>query len=128
MVIDVATAQKIIDALEQTLKLSDEAFDWEAMRALLLFYGGKSESKVDLYMETDRRLDRKLSGDKSGLSVVGTRLRDVLRDPGRKRPALVLLQQEGSKALNWSGYKFWWPVLAAPEVGEPCVFASKVAT
>jgi hypothetical protein len=128
MVIDVATAQKIIDALEQTIKLSDEAFDWEAMRALLLFYSGKSENKVDLYMETDRRLDRKLSGDKSGLSIVGTRLRDVLRDPGRQRPALVLLQQEGSKTLNWSGYKFWWPVLAAPEVGEPCVFASKVAT
>lgn len=124
--IDVDVAEQILEALEPSLVSDEESFDWEAMKALLQFYGAKNQ-KIDLFMERGRQLDRKASGDKSGVSVVGTRLRDILRDPDRKNPALVLLQMEGSKEQNWSGYKFWWPILAAPEQGEPCVFASKVA-
>ena len=30
------------------------------------------------------------------------------------------------KELGWSGYRFWWPILAAPGTVEPCVFANKV--
>lgn len=125
--IDVSVATAILDAIEPTLDLSDKAFDWDAMRAILQFYSSKPGNKVDLFVETGRQLDRLYSGDKSGVSIVGTRLRDVLRDPSRRKPALVLLQQEGTIAQHWSGNPFWWPVLAAPPNVEPCVFATKVA-
>ncbi len=125
--IDLTIALKILDAIEPSLDVADKAFDWDAMRALLKFYSDKNKGKVDLFVEQGRRLDRKLSGDKSGVSIVGTSLRDVLRNPSRLNPALVLLQQEGSIALNWAGHPFWWPVLAAPPKSEPCVFATKVA-
>lgn len=126
MEIDLTNAQAAIEALKNTLNVGDETFDWDAMQALLQFYSSKTQHKVQLFMDTGRRLDRKASGDKSGASIVGTSLRDVLRNEDRIQPALILLQLEGSKELNWSGYKFWWPILAAPETGEPCVFASKV--
>lgn len=125
--IDVNVAEGILAALEPTLVINDDAFDWEAMKALLQLYAGKNEQKIYLYVERGRQLDARKSGDKSGVSIIGTRMRDILRNPKRKNPALVLLQQEGTKELNWSGYKFWWPILAAPEQVEPCVFASKVA-
>ena len=122
------TANEILDLIKPTLTVSDQTFDWEAMKALLKFYSHKQQNKVDLFVETGRELNRILSGDKSGLSIVGTSLRDVLRRPSRQNPALVLLQQVGRLDLNWSGHPFWWPVLAAPPNVEPCVFATKVAS
>lgn len=125
--IGLETATEILDAVAGSMAVADETFDWEAMKALLLFYGRKPQNKIELYVEIGRQLDAERSGDKSGLSVVGTRLRDILREPGRRNPALILLQQTGTVALNWSGYPFWWPMIAAPPTGEPCVFATKVA-
>lgn len=125
--VDVDIACEIIAELEKTLVLSDASFEWGAMKGLLKYYGDNCGGGVDLYIERGRRLNRKLSGDKSGVSIVGTKLRSVLSDPNRRCPALVLLQQEGSEALQWSGHKFWWPILAAPEQAQPCVFARRVA-
>lgn len=128
LTISVDLACEIIAELEKTLVLSNAAFEWGAMKGLLKYYGDKCGDGVALYVERGRRLNRKLSGDKSGVSIVGTtKLRNVLSDPQRRHPALILLQQEGSEALQWAGYKFWWPILAAPEQVEPCVFASRVA-
>ncbi|MFA7455901.1 MAG: Z1 domain-containing protein, partial [Micavibrio sp.] len=124
--IDLETAEKIISILEPTLAVADTSFDWNAMKALLRFYANKYHCKIDLYVERNRALDAKASGDKTGESIVGVRMRDILRNPARRKPALILLEQEGSKDLNWSGYKFWWPVLVAPEGIRPCIFASKV--
>jgi len=126
--INLNTANEILDLIKPTLTVTDQTFDWEAMKALLKFYSHKQQNKVDLFVETGRELDRISSGDKSGLSIVGTSLRDVLRRPSRQNPALALLQQVGRVDLNWSGHPFWWPVLAAPPNVEPCVFATKVAS
>src|SRR5271166_306145 len=125
--IELKTAIEIIDAIEPTLEMLDKSFDWTAMKALLEFYSKKPKEKVDLFVEIGRRLDRQHSGDKSGLSIIGTALRDTLRNPSRRKPALVLLQQVGTIDLNWGGHSFWWPVLAAPPDAEPCVFATKIA-
>jgi hypothetical protein len=78
--------------------------------------------------ETGRKLSRDKSGDKSGLSILGGgTLRTLVLDPLRSKPALALLQQEGTKELGWSGHRFWWPILATPDTVEPCIFATKVA-
>jgi hypothetical protein len=125
--VDKGYALSILDEVEKTLDFEDDDFEWSAMRALLDYYGAEND-KVLIMAVTGRRIDRANSGDKSGLSILGTATRDRVVNPPRSLPALVLLQQEGSAALNWAaGRKFWWPVLAAPATAEPCVFASKVA-
>jgi hypothetical protein len=130
--IDRGTALHIIAVIEKTLEFSDNEFEWDAMRGLLDYYsdvrdGG--DGKVLMLAETGRRLSREKSGDKSGLSILGGgTIRSLVLDPLRSKPALILLQQEGTRDLGWSGHQFWWPILAAPGTVEPCVFATKVAT
>jgi hypothetical protein len=129
--IDRGTALHIIAVIEKTLEFADSEFEWDAMRGLLDYYsdvrdGG--DGTVLLLAETGRKLHRERSGDKSGLSILGGgELRKLVLDPLRSKPALVLLQQEGTRDLGWSGHRFWWPILAAPGTVEPCVFATKVA-
>jgi hypothetical protein len=125
-------ALEIIAAVVPTMNLPDEEFEWDAMRGLIDYYSDVASGgngSVLLIAATGRRLDRTKSGDKSGLSILGAggNLRNLVIDGSRSKPALVLLQQLGSKELNWSGTPFWWPILAIPGNGEPCVFATKVA-
>ncbi len=130
--IDRGTTMHIIAIAEKTFEFDDGDFDWDAMRGLLDYYsdvrdGG--DGKVLLLAETGRKLSREKSGDKSGLSILGGgTIRNLVLDPQRSKPALVLLQQEGSRELGWSGHSFWWPILAAPGTVEPCVFATKVVS
>jgi hypothetical protein len=132
MEIDRGTALHIIAVVEKTLEFSDNEFEWDAMRGLLDYYsdvrdGG--DGKVLMLAETGRKLSREKSGDKSGLSILGGgAIRNLVLDPLRSKPALILLQQEGTRDLGWSGHQFWWPILAAPGTVEPCVFATKVAS
>ncbi len=129
--IDRGTALHIIAVVEKTLDFSDNEFEWDAMRGLLDYYsdvrdGG--DGKVLLLAETGRKLSRGKSGDKSGLSILGGGvIRNLVLDPLRSKPAIILLQQEGTRDLGWSGHRFWWPILAAPGTVEPCVFATKVS-
>jgi hypothetical protein len=128
--IDRGTALHIISIIEKTLDFSDNEFEWDAMRGLLDYYsdvidGG--DGKVLFLAETGRKLSRERSGDKSGLSILGGgAIRTLVLDPLRSKPALVVLQQEGTTELGWSGHRFWWPILAAPGTVAPCVFATKV--
>lgn len=130
--IDRGTALHIIATIEKTMEFSDNEFEWNAMRGLLDYYsdvrdGG--DGKVLLLAETGRKLSRERSGDKSGLSILGGgAIRDLVLDPVRSKPALILLQQEGTRDLQWSGHRFWWPILAAPGTVEPCVFATKIVS
>jgi hypothetical protein len=130
--IDHETALRIIDTVKETLEFPDAEFEWGAMRGLLGYYSdieGGGHGKVLLLAETGRKLSKKGSGDKSGLSILGgTDIRRLVLDPNRALPALILIQQEGSKELGWSGHRFWWPILAAPGTVAPCIFATKVAT
>lgn len=129
--IDRGTAMHIIAITEKTLDFNDNDFEWDAMRGLLDYYSNirdGGDGKVLLLAETGRKLSREKSGDKSGLSILGGgTIRDLVLDPLRSKPALILLQQEGTRDLGWSGHSFWWPILAAPGTVEPCVFATKVA-
>jgi hypothetical protein len=130
--IDRGTALHIIAIIEKALDFSDNEFEWDAMRGLLDYYSdirAGGDGKVLLLVETGRKLSRDKSGDKSGLSILGGgAIRNLVLDPVRSKPALILLQQEGTRDLGWSGHSFWWPILAAPGTVEPCVFATKVAT
>jgi hypothetical protein len=129
--VDRGTAFHLLSIIEKTLDFPDDDFEWEAMRGLLDYYADVRDGsgKVLLLAETGRKLSRDKSGDKSGLSILGGgTLRTLVLDPSRAKPALVLLQQEGTTALGWSGHRFWWPILAAPGTVEPCVFATKVAS
>ncbi|HXA79203.1 MAG TPA: Z1 domain-containing protein [Candidatus Acidoferrales bacterium] len=131
--IDRGTALHIIAILEKTLDFSDNEFEWDAMRGLLDYYSdvrNGGDGKVLLMAETGRKLSREKSGDKSGLSILGggATIRRLVLDPLRSKPALILLRQEGTRDLGWSGHEFWWPILAAPGTVEPCVFATKVAS
>ena len=130
--IDRGTALHIISIIAKTLEFADAEFEWDAMRGLLDYYSDVRDGgngKVLVLAETGRKLSRDKSGDKSGLSILGGgAIRTLVLDPQRSRPALVLLQQEGTKLQGWSGHRFWWPILAAPGTVEPCVFATKVVS
>lgn len=129
--IDRGTAMHIISIAEKTFEFDGDEFEWDAMRGLLDYYSDVREGgdgRVLLLAETGRRLSRERSGDKSGLSILGGgKIRGLVQDPQRSKPALILLQQEGTRDLGWSGHPFWWPLLAAPGNVEPCVFATKVS-
>lgn len=130
--IDRGAAMHILTVVERTMDFADNDFEWNAMRGLLDYYsdvrdGG--DGKVLLLAETGRKLSRAKSGDKSGLSILGGgAIRNLVLDPQRSKPAIVMLRQEGTRDLGWSGHSFWWPILAAPGTVEPCVFATKVAS
>ena len=128
--IDRDRALEIIDAAERSMTFDDVEFEWDAMRGLIDYYAeirGPGTPGLLMLAETGRKLDREKSGDKSGLSIVGPKLRSMIVDPARTKPVLILLQQDGSKERGWSGNKFWWPILAAPGNVEPCIFATKTA-
>lgn len=120
----------IIATIEPTLVLDSEAsFEWEAMKGLLRYYSAATDHKVLVLAERKRRLSKGASGDKSGLSIIGgADLRALVREPTRKKPALILLEQVGGAELQWKAGPFWWPVLASPPQAKPCVYATKVAT
>lgn len=128
--LDRETALAIIDAIEPSMEFDDVEFEWDAMRALIDYYGDTEkggDGKILLMAETGRKLTKAGSGDKSGRSILGTALRAKVLEPSRTKPALILLRQEGGKDAGWTAHNFWWPVFAAPPNAEPCVFATKVA-
>lgn len=125
-------AMKILRLSEKSFEFIGGDFDWDAMRGLIDYYSdihAGGNGKVLLLAEAGREVNREKSGFKSGLSILGGsgELRPLVLDSNRTKPALVLLQQSGTKELGWRGHTFWWPILAAPGTVEPCVFATKVA-
>lgn len=130
VLVDREIAIEIIDAIEQSMEFDSVKFEWHAMRSLIDYYADVDRSgdrNILIWAETGRRLSRAGSGDKSGRSILGTTLRSKVLDPGRLKPALVLLQQQGGRELGWTAHRFWWPIFAAPADAEPCVFATKAA-
>lgn len=127
--VKVAQAIQIIEAIEPTLELGDDnGFEWDAMKGLLRYQAEATGGDVAILAVTGRTLDRLRSGDRSGLSILGTtELRGMVNDPIRSLPAVILLKQEGGPDRNWRGGPFWWPMLALPSTARSCVFATKVA-
>ncbi|MBX3512066.1 MAG: hypothetical protein KF750_00610 [Xanthobacteraceae bacterium] len=129
--IDKKTVLAIIDLIEQSMEFDSVEFEWDAMRSLIDYYSDDDrggDGKILVLAETGRRLSRAGSGDKSGRSILGTALRTKVLGTRRKKPVLVLLQQDGGRELGWTAHHFWWPVFAAPTDAEPCVFATKTAS
>ncbi|MFK3773387.1 Z1 domain-containing protein [Pseudomonas sp. NPDC089406] len=127
--IQLEQALVLIDRLSEGLVAhAHPGFDWHAMKGLLSYYANKSEGKVLVLAEQGRRLSKDASGDRSGISILGTaELRNIVRGPARDAPALVLLKQDGGEDLGWKAGPFWWPMLASPSQVSSCVFATKVA-
>ena len=119
---------RVIDCIAKTLTFEGKPFEWEAMKGLVRYYNDSAslDGKLKGWASTDRNLTRGGSGDKSGRSIVGTRLRPMVENSFPELPKLILLQQQGRSDQGWFGdYPFWWPILAAPTNTQPCVFASK---
>lgn len=95
------------------------------MDTMLRYYASKTNDHVLIGAAAGRCLKRSASGDKRILGA--TRLRELVRDPNRRLPALVLLKQDGGHELEWKAGPFWWPLIASPGRSLPCVYASKVA-
>ncbi len=127
--IELSDAISLIDNISETLVTDGQpGFDWEAMKGLLSYYADKSNGRVLILAEQGRRLSKNASGDRSGISILGTaELRALVREPTRQAPAIVLLKQDGGEELNWRAGPFWWPMLASPPQASSCVFATKVA-
>ncbi len=126
--IPIQLAVAILEAIRPTLIFEEGAeFDWDAMISILRYHASKTSNTVVVIAATGRDLDRAASGDKSGQSIVGTKLRSLIVDPNRKEPALILLKQLGGPDRHWRAGPFWWPVIATPAASRPCVFANKVA-
>ncbi|MEA3029805.1 MAG: hypothetical protein QOG13_1130 [Sphingomonadales bacterium] len=119
---------KIIECIAKGLSFDGRPFEWEAMKSLAQYYDDRLDQRDKLkgIVATNRNLTKAGSGDKSGRSIVGTKLRPMIENSFPEYTKLVLLQQQGRVDQGWSGYPFWWPVLAAPQNTEPCVFASKI--
>lgn len=119
---------KIIDCISKGYSFEGKPFEWDAMKSLARYYDErlKQGGKLKGILATNRNLTKGGSGDKSGRSIVGTKLRPMVENSFPEITKLVLLQQQGRVDQGWSGYPFWWPVLAAPQNTEPCVFASKI--
>ncbi|WP_134604398.1 Z1 domain-containing protein [Pseudomonas aeruginosa] len=119
----------ILDKISITLASdTPPEFDWDAMKGLLKYYAENANGEVLILAEQGRRLSKALSGDRSGLSILGTEeLRSLVREPTRAAPAIILLKQEGGSNLGWKAGPFWWPMLASPAQAKSCVFATKSA-
>lgn len=120
------TAIEIINTIKESMEFDSVEFEWDAMCGLIDYYS-EGDGSILLIVETGRKLDRESSGDKSGRSILGTKLRSKVLDEPRTKPALVLLQQIGGRDRGWSEHSFWWPIFAAPTDAEPCVFATKTS-
>jgi hypothetical protein len=122
-------ALSLLDAISTTLVSEEEPeFDWSAMKGLLKYYADKAGGRVLILAEEGRRLSKSASGDRTGISILGTAdLRDIVRKQTRTEPAIVLLKQDGGKKLGWNSGPFWWPMLASPPQATSCIFATKVA-
>lgn len=124
-------AYEIIDLIEKTLIFRDTDFDWTAMKSMIDYYTEnlRHQPVVDLIRYNDRRLDRSKSGDRSGISILGSAaVRSKVLERRRPDPALVLLRQTAGPDLGWAArHGFWWPILAPPSNSMPVVFASRTA-
>lgn len=127
--VDVETATALLEKIAESLIDDGEiGFDWDAMKGLLQYYAKQAEGRVLILVETGRRLSKGLSGDRTGLSILGTaELRSLVKEPTRRAPAVIILKQEGGDELGWKGGPFFWPMLASPPQAKSCVFATKVA-
>ncbi len=126
--VPIELALAIIETIRPSIVFPEGAeFDWDAMISIFRYQASKTANHVLLIASTDRTLSKSASGDKSGTSVVGAKLRDIVRNPSRKLPALILLRQIAGPGLKWKAGPFWWPIIASPAQSLPCLFASKVA-
>lgn len=126
VVVKKTTAIDIINTIKGSMEFDSVEFEWDAMCGLIDYYT-EENGNILLIVETGRKLNRERSGDKSGRSILGTKLRSKVLDNPRTQPALVLLQQNGGRDRGWSEHSFWWPIFAAPTDAEPCVFATKTS-
>jgi hypothetical protein len=126
--ISLPKAIALLEAIEATLVLPNApSFDWNAMKGLLKYYADKAAGEVLLLVEEGRRLNKEKSGDRTGLSILGTiALRAKILEH-RVAPAIVLLKQVGGQELGWKAGPFWWPILASPSKTTSCVFATSAA-
>lgn len=127
---DLNTLPLILKELAKTMEFPFKKFEWDAMPSLAKYYDGQYNlgGKIMAWAETGRKLSKEGSGDKSGRSILGTRLRQLVEQQHPELPKFVLLQQDGTTDLGWSGHPFWWPILVAPAQSEPCIFAAKTET
>jgi hypothetical protein len=124
----------ILSMIHSTLVMED-GYEWdlEEYDAILdyLSYEQKGELSGYVWIVTRdnrniKRLDSEGSYENSPDTPKGEKgeLR-IAREIAQEIPAIILLKQNGLKENGWNGTPFWWPVVVAPALTRPTVFAKK---
>ncbi|MGG8212201.1 hypothetical protein PGO52_20975 [Klebsiella aerogenes] len=117
---------KVLDLIKKMIDLNkDEEFDWKPMYGLINYYCSSNNSDdVKIFVATDRKISKDVSGDKSGLSIIGGKIiRDLISEE-HKYPVIAFLRQEGGQAKGWANdSSFWWPILISPSSAKPCIYS-----
>lgn len=123
---------EILSHLEEAFEFEDGyAFDWEACRAAIEYYSRISspiEERGECWITAPkgRTITRRRAGGRFSDAPLSYQERRAYRSIGGSLPILALLGQDGREEDGWRGCPFWWPVLVAPALSAPSVFASSV--
>jgi hypothetical protein len=131
--IDLATAQFIIDSIDKTL-VFEEGFKWDikAFKASMEYMSQNTSNdemrkKVWCLVRTDRNLSRfKRDGSFSDAPDTPKTEGVIAKAAAIDVPILMLFRQNGKAEQRWQGSPFWWPVLMAPRDMRTVIFASDV--
>lgn len=126
--------KSILSIIHSTLIMED-GYDWdlEEYESILdyLSYEQDSELSGNVWVISRRnrnikRLDSNDIFENSPDTPKGEKgeLR-IAREIAQEVPAVILLRQNGLKENGWNGTPFWWPVMVAPALTTPTVFAKK---
>jgi hypothetical protein len=132
--IDLSFAESIIDMINSTLEFEkgDER-DIKALKAGMAFLSINTENtslrgKVWCLVRRNKDTSRLKSGggDFSNAPDSGRDELPLARKVAQDIPALILLNQIGSKDKGWMGSSFWWPVLLVPRNTRPVIYADEL--
>jgi hypothetical protein len=131
--VDLSFVESVIDLINSTLELeTGSGWDVKAFKAGMAFLSINTENislrnKIWCIVRRNRDTSRFKSGgvDYSNAPDSGRDELPMARDVAQDIPALILLNEIGSKDKGWMGSPFWWPVLVPPRNTRPVIYAEE---
>ncbi len=125
-------AVQILEILEEAFRFEEGySFDWEACRAALEYFSKIASPAAErggcwIIAPRGRTIARRRPSGRYSDAPLSYQERKAFRIIGGGLPILALLGQEGNEEDGWKGCPFWWPVLVAPALSSPSIFASSI--